>query len=96
MQIKFVLWRPFATPQFAQCHPVQAGTQELGDRAIACTVIGQDICNGCGIKGGTSNGLTRLGGRYDAVGWCEWRHAFQRLPEQVSVLFRFFLHKLPQ
>ena len=40
MQIKFVLWRPFAPAQLAQHHAIQAGTQELGDRAIACAVIG--------------------------------------------------------
>ncbi len=46
MQIKLVLRRPFPAPQFAQGHPVQTGTKELGDRAIARTVIGQDVGNG--------------------------------------------------
>lgn len=96
MQIEFVLRWPFTAPQFAQCHPVQAGTQELGDRAIACTVIGQDVCNGSGNSGITPDGLSRLGGWCDAVGRCKRGDAFQRLPEQVSVLFRFFLHKSPQ
>ncbi len=40
MQIKFVLWRPFTPAQLAQRHAIQAGTKELGDRAIACAVIG--------------------------------------------------------
>lgn len=48
MQIELILWRPFTAPQFSQGHPVQTGAQELGDRAIARAVIGQDVCNGSG------------------------------------------------
>jgi hypothetical protein len=96
VQIKFVLRRPFTAPQFAQGHPVQTGAQEFGDRAVARTVIGQDVCNGSGNRGITPGGFARPGGWRDAIGWCKRRDAFQCLPEQVCVLFRLFLHQLPQ
>ena len=83
VQVELVLRRPFAAPQFAQGHPVQAGMQELGDGAVARTVIGQIVCNDRRRRAVTPDVFAGLGGWRDAVGWCKRYDAFQRLPEQV-------------
>lgn len=83
MQVEFVLRRPFAAPQFAQGHPVQTGTQELSDGAVARTVIGKIIRNDRGRRAVTSDGFAWLGRWCDAITGGKRHHAFQCLPEQV-------------